>query len=377
MTKNCKKYDVVVIGGGLAGLTCSILLNRLEIKTLLIEKRQYPFHRVCGEYVSNEVKGFLEFHNLLPKSIEFSEIDKFLLSSISGKKKIIDLDLGGFGISRYAFDNHLYEIAKDEGVSILFDEVTEINFLESEFQVNTKQYGELTSELLIGAFGKRSKLDQKLKRDFIKKKSPYIGVKYHIKYDFDKHTVALHNFEGGYCGINAIEAGKFNLCYLSHRYNLKNHKDIPGMENEILFKNPHLKKIFNEAEFLFDKPEVINEISFETKGPIENHILMIGDAAGMITPLCGNGMAMAIHASKIAVEEVSKYFVNHRDRKKLEMQFQNSWNKQFKKRLAFGRTVQNLFGKPAQSDFAIKMLSIKPLADLIIKSTHGKPIRID
>ena len=50
---------------------------------------------------------------------------------------------------------------------------------------------------------------------------------------------------------------------------------------------------------LFEKPEVINEITFEKQDPVSNHILMCGDAAGMITPLCGNGMAMAIHSAKI------------------------------------------------------------------------------
>ena len=70
------------------------------------------------------------------------------------------------------------------------------------------------------------------------------------------------------------------------------------MERQVLLKNPHLKRIFSEADFVFGRPEVINEISFETKDPVENHILMAGDAAGMITPVCGNGMAIAIHSGK-------------------------------------------------------------------------------
>ncbi|WP_416171529.1 NAD(P)-binding protein [Algoriphagus boritolerans] len=49
---------IIVVGGGLAGLISSILLARKDRKVLLLEKKIYPFHRVCGEYISNEVLDF-------------------------------------------------------------------------------------------------------------------------------------------------------------------------------------------------------------------------------------------------------------------------------------------------------------------------------
>ena len=61
-----------------------------------------------------------------------------------------------------------------------------------------------------------------------------------------------------------------------------------------------LKKIFDECEMLYNQPLVISQISFSNKTQVEDHLLMIGDAAGMITPLCGNGMSMAMHGSAIA-----------------------------------------------------------------------------
>ncbi len=42
----------------------------------------------------------------------------------------------------------------------------------------------------MAAFGKRSKLDKELKRGFIENKSEYVGVKYHIQYDFPKDKIA-------------------------------------------------------------------------------------------------------------------------------------------------------------------------------------------
>ena len=58
---------------------------------------------------------------------------------------------------------------------------------------------------------------------------------------------------------------------------------------------------------LFEEPVTIAQISFAKKTQIENHVLCIGDAAGMITPLCGNGMSMALHGSKIAAEAITTF----------------------------------------------------------------------
>jgi flavin-dependent dehydrogenase len=46
------KYDVAIIGGGLAGLSLSIQLAKKNYSVVLFEKEKYPFHKVCGEYIS-------------------------------------------------------------------------------------------------------------------------------------------------------------------------------------------------------------------------------------------------------------------------------------------------------------------------------------
>jgi len=371
-------YDVAIIGGGLAGLTSSILLNRNGLRVLLIEKKKYPFHKVCGEYISNEVMPFFKRENLLPSGIEIAEMKSFLLSSINGKKAEIQLNLGGFGISRYNLDNHLYQIAKSEGVTFKIGEsVDKIIFNDKNdvFTLSDTDGNNDEAKIVIASYGKRSKLDKKLNRSFIEKRSPYVGVKYHIKYDHAHDQVALHNFEGGYCGLNRVENGISNLCYLTHRRNLKNHGSVPEMEKAVLSKNPILKDVFENADFLFEKPEVINEISFETKNPVENHLLMCGDSAGMITPLCGNGMAMAIHSAKILSECIVEEFKKEKfERSKLESSFTKAWKKQFATRLAVGRRLQNLFGGGFLSGFSVNLIKWnRPLAKFLIEQTHGKP----
>lgn len=370
---DCEKkkimYDIIVIGGGLAGLVSCIQLSKAGKNVLVIEKKKYPFHRVCGEYISNETRPFLESIGLDFAKLGVKEISKFQFTSPSGRVLETDLDLGGFGISRYKIDEELYLLATSVGVEFLLENTVEnVDFQDDKFTIKTS-FDTFESKYVIGTFGKRTKLDATLQRDFFNKRSPYIGIKYHIKTNFPKDLIALHNFKDGYCGISAIEDDKYCLCYLTTRDNLKKHGIIPEMERNILYKNPHLQKIFTESEFLYDKPEVINEISFSPKTTIENHILMAGDSAGLITPLCGNGMAMAIHGAKLLSDSILQNYYN---RNLVEKAYQNAWKKHFKNRLLIGRNVQKLFGNEVVSEIALStMKTIKPLLRMIIKATHG------
>lgn len=368
--------DVLIIGGGLSGLMNAILLSRGGLQVMLIEKKVYPFHRVCGEYISNEAIPFLEEHGLFPQTLRPSQINELEISSITGRHFIRPLDLGGFGVSRYAYDQWLVNEAKNANVSILEGTlVKQVHLTDDVFTVESSAEEVFQAKLVIGAYGKRTKLDQTLNRHFLTKKSPYVGVKYHIKAELPSNRISLHNFRGGYCGVSKIEGNKYNLCYLTHRDPLKAHGSIGAFQEQVMMKNPYLKEIFENSQFLLKKPEVINEITFEKQEPVVNHILMCGDAAGMITPLCGNGMAMAIHSAKILSSLILAYYQKSKcDRAGLERKYADAWKNQFGFRLWMGRRIQTLFGNGATSELAVAIgKHVKPVTTFLIRQTHGQP----
>ncbi len=187
-----------VIGGGLAGLSLSILLARHGYKTILFEKEKYPFHKVCGEYVSLESRKFMESLGLTLSKLNLPIIKKLMVSSPNGHFIESHLDWGGLGISRYLLDNQLKEIAIKSGVLVCQQtKVSEVSFKDEIFTL-TYNGGAITTSVVAGCFGKRSNLDVTWQRAFLKQKSHklnnYIGVKYHIKSSFAEDTIALHNF---------------------------------------------------------------------------------------------------------------------------------------------------------------------------------------
>ena len=321
---------------------------------------------------------YLEFLEINPFDFGAVKIKNFQLSTTKNNLISAKLPLGGFGISRYQLDFVLSEKATKNGVTILRDSVVNIDFKEDVFLVETKEHNSFQSKICIGAFGKRSLLDVKLERDFIKKKSPYLGVKIHVKGNFKEDLVALHNFKGGYCGVSKVENNAINLCYITNYASFKKYKNIDDFQEQVVFKNHFLKEIFNNSEAVFEKPLTISQVSFETKKPVENHILMCGDSAGMIHPLCGNGMSMAIQSAQIASKLILNYLNDEiKSRKELEKRYLREWNKKFSFRLKAGHFIAMLFRKDRIASILLQILKKLPfLLPIIIKQTHGKPMKI-
>jgi flavin-dependent dehydrogenase len=372
-------YDVIIAGGGLAGLALSIQLGKAGYRVALFEKEVYPYHKVCGEYISLESWNFLEELGLPLSDWNLPIIHTLLLSAPNGQSLRHELPLGGFGISRYKIDAALADIARSAGVELHESvRVTDILFERSVFNVRTNA-GSFQARVACGTFGKRSNLDVRWKRAFIRKRSDklnnFVGVKYHVHAEFPADQIGLHFFRNGYCGISRVEDDRYCLCYMTAAENLSiSGNSIPEMEKHILRKNPFLEEIFGSLIPLFDQPVTISQISFEKKTQVENHILFVGDAAGMVPPLSGNGMSMALHGSQIAFRCIEGFLEGEIARYEMEQEFVDRWNGQFGRRLRMGRLLQRWLGSEKGANFLVRTLKPFPkLVSFLIRQTHGQP----
>ncbi len=367
------KIPILILGGGLSGLTAALHLSKLGYEITVVEKNNYPKHKVCGEYISNEVVDYFDWLGLEYILVQSHAIQEFKLELDSNNVSKVKLPLGGFGISRYMLDNLLYEKAKLQGCKFIHESVISIKFINNLFHIVLSSGLEIETPIAIGSFGKRSTIDVHLQRNFIQKKSHWMAIKSHYEGNFADGLVGLYPFHGGYCGVSKVENNVLNICYIVQTTVFKKYKNIPEFTENCLFKNEGLKEILENAKPVFETPLTISQISFDNKQAVENHVLMVGDAAGLIHPLCGNGMAMAIHSAKIVSELIDnamqeKVF----SREKLEVDYQKKWNETFKKRLKMGCFLSFLLLSSLLTKFSMKTIAQFPiLFRFIIKNTHG------
>ncbi|MDB5252931.1 MAG: NAD(P)/FAD-dependent oxidoreductase [Flaviaesturariibacter sp.] len=378
--KNDHLHDVAIIGGGLAGLSAAIRLRQQGHSVVLFEKETYPFHRVCGEYISEESRGYLESLGLPLGEMNLPHIDTLRLTAPNGRVFEAGLPLGGFGISRHRLDALLAAEARALGVDVREGtKVDDAIFEHDQFLLTIGRGAPVRARACCAAWGKRSNLDIRWKRSFLQGVDPrlenYVGVKYHVRADWPAAVIGLHNFPNGYCGVSRIENGIYCLCYLAEARGLKERGgDLVRFEREVLSQNPHLERLFAGSTVLDGFPVTISQVSFRPKEQVENGILMLGDAGGMIAPLCGNGMSIALHTGKMAAGALDEFLAGRINRKQMEEIYARTWRKEFAGRLRTGRLLQRFFGSPVLSNAFVGAFRLAPfLARPVIRMTHGRP----
>jgi flavin-dependent dehydrogenase len=367
-------YDVLIAGGGVAGLGCAIDLARRGARVAVVEKQRYPFHRVCGEYVSNEVLPYLDRLGVDPVALGATRISRFSLHSPGGKRMDAALELGGFGLSRYVLDAALAEQAARAGADVQQGcEVRDVRFEGDEFSVLVGAQW-LSARVVLGCHGKRSKLDRTLGRSSFARRSDYVAVKRHHTGEFPDNLVSLYTFADGYCGVSRVERGNINVCYLTTGKRLRSAGSVEALTRQNLAQNAALRAVLQPTSPQMDRPLVISQIDFRPKPLVDEHVLMLGDAAAVIHPLCGNGMAMALRTAHFASGFVAAFLRGESSRSGLERRFAETWRAAFGLRRRVGALLQPLLETPRLSQLTCGLGRTFPtMATRAIRLSHGRP----
>ncbi len=374
--------DIIVAGGGLAGLTAALELSRAGFDCLVLEKNHYPFHKVCGEYLSNEVIPYLKSVNFPLSETGSTQVSRLQLSAPGGRLVDIPLKMGGTGLSRYRMDHELMKMVKDAGGRVEEGRlVVGIKAHGEHMEVEVRGGKKYYAPLVVGSWGKRSNVDKSLNRGFMQKRSGFMAVKFHLEnIRVDEHTIALHGFPGGYCGAVQVENGHICIGYLAKRSAFLPYKDLTRFEEDLMYRNPNLKRLLrgNKKKGVL----AINELYFGKKYQSEfPGLLLSGDAAGLLAPLSGNGMAMAIKSGINVAKIITEHrllFKEEPEKARLAVakQWTTAWRQNFGKQMVAGKILQSLMFRPVIFNAMVRAFQFRPaLLEHIIPHTHGESLK--
>ena len=368
-------YDAIIIGGGLAGCSAAIQLARRGVGVLLLEQRRYPAHKLCGEFLSTEVMA--AFHRLgVLGDVEAAgahPIYRTLVTASDGASFQGTLPGTALGLSRFALDRLLAEHATAAGADVRDGTtVREVEGgLEEGFAVRTSE-GAFAARVVLGAYGKRGLLDRKLGRPFFGEPSPFVAFKAHYEGLDLPGTIELHAFPGGYCGLSQVEGGRVNACWIAHERVLRTSGGRPeGMIGGAMSENAALARRFRQMERV-SPLLAVSQVSFASKAPFDGDVCMVGDTAGMIAPLCGDGMAMALYGAELAAPLAAGYLRGDLAAAAFRRHYARRWKRAFGARLRLGRVLHHASIRPPVAGLAVRTCHALPgLGHWIIRQTRG------
>jgi flavin-dependent dehydrogenase len=381
------RYDVAVIGGGLAGCSAAIRLAQQGLQVILCEASDYPRHKVCGEFMSPGCQAQFEALGVAAdvQSQGAASITSTLISTPDGTCWQAELPGSAVGISRYYLDARLVDEARHLGVDVrintpvtdisgsLTDKNADDNTGEAGFTLQTRQRETIQAQAVIGAHGKRSTVDRVLDRPFMKSQHPFVGLKQHMRNLPVQNRVELHTFPGGYCGISHIEDGLTNVCLLVRLDAFQAHGggDVAQFIGWMQSQNPLLAQRLRDARPVLDDWLSIARVPFVSRQVVTNQILMAGDAAGMITPLTGDGMEIALQSGELVARHLTAYFREHHRADRLFSGYRQAWHETFQKRVRLGRISQFFMLRPAWLRPGLKLFQVLPgVGEYFIRHTR-------
>ena len=219
-----------------------------------------------------------------------------------------------------------------------------------------RRSGAVRARVVAGAWGRWGRFDQQLGRAFVRDRSHRnFGFKRHYRGDGIKGVIELYSFAHGYLGVNDVEGGITNICGLVHASRLQGHKGRwDAFVESIRAEEAPLDQMYARHEpaqdgFLSSEPVI-----FRARSAVEEGIFMIGDASGVIDPLTGNGMAMAMQSALVAVPFIAAALGNG-DRKRSEDSYRARHAELFGRRITWSRRVAFLLSRPAVLDAALRL----------------------
>jgi menaquinone-9 beta-reductase len=377
-------YDVVVVGAGLAGSGIAAGLAGLGWQVLLVERDQFPRHKVCGEFISPEAQATLQSLGLYQAVAKLAPVDLHTVQLISPQGYSLRRPLPGtaWGLSRYALDAALASAAVARGAELWTS--TSANGWSKQgnhYLLQLRRQDEVfgvKARALIMAYGRsgpsglaRKGADEKRRAH---NRERYVGVKAHYAGLSLPPQVELFFFRGGYAGLNPVEGGHANLCLLaSYRAFAKAGRSIPAMMAAAARGNPALAARLAGAELVDGTECAVAPVDTYRRARPWDGVAALGDSAVMLPPLSGDGMAMALRSADICLPMADAYLRYDLTMVEWAAKYSQAWTQEFGPRLRIGRWMQSLLRAPRMADGMLATGALlPPLADYFIRATRGE-----
>lgn len=379
---------VAVLGAGPAGSVLAATLARIGHETHLYEKDDFPRDKLCGEFLSSEARSLLSRIGVWSEVAALQPVDirRARFTSPGGRALELSLPSSGLGLSRWAFDSVLFSHAVRAGAHPhLRSDVRRVTRDVGGFLVAGADF-EHPADLVVSAYGRKARLDHAFERAFVERAHPYLGFKQHHRPKAGEHGqrlaeelagfVEIHGVDGGYCGMSFIEGGRINVCMLLEEGFFRGlaERSMPSILAELGMRNPALAVRLSALEPDGSEPLSVAQLSFETKERAKDDMLFLGDAAGMIAPLAGNGQAMVMESALLLAALIDERGVprSATERSRLAWSWRVQWERKYRARIELDHHLQALLLRRTTSNRALTLLAKTPfVAGALVRLTRS------
>ncbi|MFY9619577.1 MAG: NAD(P)/FAD-dependent oxidoreductase [Pyrinomonadaceae bacterium] len=387
-------YDVIIAGGGPAGSSAAIHLALRGARVLLAEQKRFPRPKLCGEFISPECITQFERLGVSDQMLASSPspLTETVFYSQTGAKVCVPSDWfrkGGvaLGLSRAEMDERLLRRAAEVGVDVR--EETSVSSLNLEsarvvgVNLKTQNAAEpVSAPITIDATGRARVLARMAERTVgtRSQQRELVAFKAHLRNTGVAHGACeIYFYRGGYGGLNSIENGLSNLCFIVNARDVRRcQSNADRVVREIVCRNQRASHTLREAVLASDWLAVSLEgFGRHSPTPVDG-LITIGDAASFIDPFTGSGMLMALESGELVANTIMRRQAQLDELRlqALSEQYRAAYERQFNSRLRLCSLIRRAAFAPSFADFAIRLFGASDtLRRRVARATRSQPKR--
>lgn len=369
-------FDVLVVGASLAGSAAALVLARSGANVAIVDRSPFPRPKACGDLLSPDGVSALSRLGLegAVRAAGAATVRRFVLVRPDGRRLAGRLPAPALSLSRERLDVLVLDGARAAGAAAFLGEaVTAIEgSLDAGFTVRTGTRT-LSARAVLGAWGRYSPLDGRLGRPFFGAPAPLFGFKTFLAGAAGRRLddrVALHLFRGGYLGLSLVEEGRVSLGALATPAVAKEaHHDLERLLARLRAESPALAA---DLEGLAPEPGpalVSEPVHLGARQAVLGEILLAGDAAGVVDPYTGAGMALALRTGESAGTLLARHAAGEVPSPALGAEWERHWRDATGRVYFFSRLFRPVFLGGAVTRLVVPVAG--PLAGLAARLTRG------
>jgi geranylgeranyl reductase family protein len=367
-----KKFDVLIAGAGPAGTSAAISLEKSGLSVGLFDKGKFPRDKICGDALSVDVVNQLKI--LSPElSVSFdqlsSKIPSYGVQIFSPDGNHIDIPFvhnqekrSGYVCPRLDFDNLLMQHARNLSNVSIFEEHN-INAVESrkdQIRLETN-HGSFSAPLIVGADGAHSVVSKNLVGEKPDKDHYSAGLRVYYEGVSGFHSenfIELHFFRDilpGYLWIFPLPENKANvgIGMLSSVVSKKK-VNLKETLHKLLCTDTRFKERFKNAQPMEAVKGFGLPLGSKKRRLSGERFLLTGDAASLIDPFTGEGVANAIRSGRVAAGHILKCFEKNDFSKSFNLRYDEEIYRRMWKELRLSRALQQLCKYPWLFNFVVR-----------------------
>jgi flavin-dependent dehydrogenase len=342
-------FDVAIVGGGPAGSSCAAFCALAGLRTLVLERENFPREKVCGDCLNPSCWPVLERLGVAQRvrDLPHSKLDSVGFIAIDGYELVVDLPIGDdceFSVKRSLFDDLLLKRASDLGAYVCQRTTVTALANSGNWKIETAGGESFSAQTLVGADGRNSTV-ARLRNLLPRPTRERVALQAHIPLpqNFGRRVV-LQFLREGYSGQAPVNETELNLCLVG--------------------APPTISRLRQWAERHFEitPDQPWRTITPLTRSPVpcaHENLLFIGDVARVVEPFTGEGIYYALCSGELAANAITKV-IRGKDRQSALREFTRACAQMYRGRLWINRLARAAVLWPHIGSLFVHVARIEP-----------------